>query len=163
MKNNWAHVAKKYLLHPYTLILIVLLVKIIAFRTVIFHNRSVSQIVLLEYPMWALALTLVVVLFKKRTWLAIWIFNAILSTLFIVILYYTRYFSTLPSYYDVKQIYQSHSVGGTVALLGTPYDYLFFLDIILVLPLIRYFTKDKQPLHYNGARKGLLPSHVFVL
>lgn len=154
MKSKLAHMGKKYLLHPYTLILIVLLVKIIAFRTVIFHNRSVTQIVLLEYPMWALALTLVVVLFKKRTWLAVWIFNTILSALFIVILYYTRYFSTLPSYYDVKQIYQSHSVGGTVALLGTPYDYLFFLDIVLLLPLIRYFTKERQ-LSYTDVRKGL--------
>ncbi|MBK3494621.1 LTA synthase family protein [Viridibacillus sp. YIM B01967] len=156
MKNNWAHASKQYLLHPYTLALIVLFIKIIAFRTVIFHNRSVLQIVLLEYPIWALMMTLIIVLFKKRTWLAVWIFNAVLSALFIVILYYTRYFSTLPSYYDVKQIYQSHSVGGTVALLGTPYDYLFFLDVILILPLIKYFTKDRQSLYFKGARKGLL-------
>ncbi len=81
-------------------------------------------------------------LFKKRTWMAIWGYNFFLSVLFIVVVYYTRYFSTVPSYYDVKQIYQSNSVGGTVALLGSPYDFLFFLDVVVVLPLIWFFKKN---------------------
>ena len=66
-----------------------------------------------------------------------------MSVLFIAIIYYTRYFSTIPSYYDLQQLYQSNSVGGTVGLLSKPYDFLFFLDILLILPIAHYFNAKK--------------------
>lgn len=129
-------------LHPIVLLLVVLFIKIYAFQVVVFENTTFFHVILVEFPMWALALSALMIFFKKRTWLAIWLYNLFLSVLFIVVVYYTRYFSTVPSYYDVKQIYQSNSVGGTVALLGSPYDFLFFLDVVLVLPLIWYFKKN---------------------
>jgi lipoteichoic acid synthase len=129
-------------LHPIVLILVVLFIKIYAFQVVVFENTSFFHVLLVEFPMWALMLSALIIFFKKRTWFAIWFYNLFLSVLFIVVVYYTRYFSTVPSYYDVKQIYQSNSVGGTVALLGSPYDFLFFLDVVLVLPLIWYFKKN---------------------
>jgi lipoteichoic acid synthase len=128
-------------LHPIVLLLLVLFIKIYAFQVVVFENTSFFHVLLVEFPMWALVLSALMIFLKKRTWLAIWLYNLFLSTLFIVVVYYTRYFSTVPSYYDVKQIYQSNSVGGTVALLGSPYDFLFFLDVVLVLPLIWFFKK----------------------
>ncbi len=63
--------------------------------------------------------------------------------MFIAIIYYTRYFSTIPSYYDLQQLYQSNSVGGTIGLLSTPYDFLFFLDILLIIPIACYFKSKK--------------------
>jgi lipoteichoic acid synthase len=137
MKNYWG---PKFL-HPFVFILLVLFIKIYAFQVVVFENTSFFHVFFVEFPMWALILSLLTMFFKKRTWLAIWIYNCILSVLYIVVLYYTRYFSTVPSYYDVKQIYQSNSVGGTVALLGSPYDFLFFLDVVLILPLIWFFNR----------------------
>ncbi|MFB3170978.1 LTA synthase family protein [Neobacillus sp. 179-C4.2 HS] len=127
--------------HPIVLLLVVLFVKIYAFQVVVFENISFFHVLLVEFPMWAFVLSVLMLLFKKRTWLAIWLYSLILSVLFIVVVYYTRYFSTVPSYYDVKQIYQSNSVGGTVALLGSPYDFLFFLDTVLIVPLIWFFKK----------------------
>jgi lipoteichoic acid synthase len=141
MRKNWIPKLKESLLHPIALILVVLFIKLTAFQVVIFDNKSFLHVLLIEFPMWGLFLIFLVMLFKKRTWLAIWSYHFILSVLFIVVLYYTRYFSTVPSYYDVKQIYQSNSVGGTVALLGSPFDFLFFLDVVVVLPLIWFFTK----------------------
>ncbi|WP_419954519.1 LTA synthase family protein [Neobacillus niacini] len=129
-------------LQPIVLLLVVLFIKIYAFQIVVFENTSFFHVLLIEFPMWALVLTALMIFFKKRTWLAIWLYNLILSVLFIVVVYYTRYFSTIPSYYDVKQIYQSNSVGGTVALLGSPYDFLFFLDIVIILPLIWFFKRN---------------------
>jgi lipoteichoic acid synthase len=129
-------------LHPIVLLLVVLFIKIYAFQIVVFENTSFFHVLLVEFPMWALMLSALMIFFKKRTWFAIWLYNLFLSVLFIVVVYYTRYFSTVPSYYDVKQIYQSNSVGGTLALLGSPYDFLFFLDVVLVLPLIWYFKKN---------------------
>lgn len=128
--------------HPIVLLLVVLFIKLYAFQVVVFENTSFFHVLLVEFPMWALVFSALMIFFKKRTWLAIWLYQLFLSILFIVVVYYTRYFSTVPSYYDVKQIYQSNSVGGTVALLGSPYDYLFFLDVVLVLPLIWFFKKN---------------------
>lgn len=130
------------LLHPIILLFVVLFIKIYALQVVVFENTSFLHVLLVEFPMWALGLSGLMMFFKKRTWAAIWLYNFFLSILFIVVVYYTRYFSTVPSYYDVKQIYQSNSVGGTVALLGSPYDFLFFIDVVLILPLIWFFKKN---------------------
>lgn len=134
------------LLQPIWILLMVLFIKITAFQVVIFDNKSFFHILLVEFPMWSLILFILMMVFKKRTWLAIWIYHLILSVLFIVVVFYTRYFSTIPSYYDVKQVYQSNSVGGTVALLGTPYDFLFFLDVFLFIPLLWYLSRNSRPL-----------------
>ena len=134
---------KPIVTHPTTLILVLLFIKIIAFRVVVFHNKSVFHIALIEFPIWAFLLSLIVLFMKKRTWTGIFLFNTILSVLFIAIIYYTRYFSTIPSYYDLQQLYQSNSVGGTVSLLSKPYDFLFFLDILLILPIAHYFYSKK--------------------
>lgn len=130
------------LLHPIILLFVVLFIKIYALQVVVFENTSFLHVLLVEFPMWALGLSCLMMFFKKRTWAAIWLYSFFLSILFIVVVYYTRYFSTVPSYYDVKQIYQSNSVGGTVALLGSPYDFLFFIDVVLILPLIWFFKKN---------------------
>jgi lipoteichoic acid synthase len=151
MKTNWVVKIQESLFHPITLIMLVLLIKLTAFQVVIFDNKSVLHVLLVEFPMWALILASLMMFFKKRTWTAIWIYNLLLSVLFIIVVYYTRYFSTIPSYYDVKQIYQSNSVGGTVALLGSPLDFLFFLDVVLILPLIWFFTKKAAP--FASAKK----------
>ncbi|TCJ03747.1 LTA synthase family protein [Cytobacillus praedii] len=144
---------KNHISYPFILIMFVLLIKITAFQMIIFDNKSIFHIVLIEFPMWALMLTGLLLIFKKRRWLSIWLFNLCLSALFIVIMYYTRYFSTVPSYYDVKQIYQSNSVGGTVALLGSPFDFLFFLDVVLILPLIWFITKKSELISFASIKK----------
>lgn len=153
MKKNGVNHFKNYFSHPYALIMVVLFIKVTAFQIVIFDNKSIFHILFIEFPLWALLLTMLILLFKKRKWLAIWSFNLFLSALFLIIVFYTRYFSTVPSYYDVKQIYQSNSVGGTVALLGSSYDYLFFLDVVLILPLIWYFTRSSQRFSFATVKK----------
>ena len=141
---------------PYSIVMIVLFMKIFAYQVVIFDNNSFFHILFIEYPWWALCLASIILYFKKRTWLAIWLFNLCLSVLFIVVIFYTRYFSTVPSYYDVKQIYQSNSVGGTVALLGSSYDFLFFADVFFILPLIWYFTKSSKRFTFAIVRKSVI-------
>ncbi|MDF2855921.1 MAG: sulfatase [Neobacillus sp.] len=146
MKNKLITYLRESFFQPITFIMFILFIKIAAFQVVIFDNKSIVHNLLVEFPMWALLLMVLMIIFKKRSWLAIWIYSLLLSTLFIVVMYYTRYFSTVPSYYDVKQIYQSNSVGGTVALLGTPYDFLFFLDVVVIIPLFYYFSRFSKPI-----------------
>ena len=144
---------KPFVLHPSTIILALLFIKIIAFRFVVFHNKSIFHIALIEFPIWAFFLSLILFIAKKKTWTGIFLFNTILSALFIAIIYYTRYFSTIPSYYDLKQIYQSNSVGGTIGLLGSPYDFLFFLDIVLIIPIALFFNKRQLKPSIKSSRR----------
>jgi len=141
--KNFSRKVKPILADPYMIILTFLFIKIIGFRLVVFHNKSIIHIALIEFPLWAFFLSLVIFLTRKRMWTGILLFNTILSVLFIAIIYYTRYFSTIPSYYDLRQIYQSNSVVGTVGLLSKPYDFLFFLDILLILPIAHYYNAKK--------------------
>ncbi|EMF46024.1 lipoteichoic acid primase LtaP [Planococcus halocryophilus Or1] len=48
-----------------------------------------------------------------------------------------RYYSTIPSYYDLQQLTQSGSVGGTITMLSNPWDFLFFLDALVLFFLAR--------------------------
>jgi lipoteichoic acid synthase len=153
MKNKLVTYLRESFTQPITFIMFILFIKITAFQVVIFDNKSIVHNLLIEFPMWALLLMILMIIFKNRTWLAIWIYSLLLSTLFIVVMYYTRYFSTVPSYYDVKQIYQSNSVGGTVALLGTPYDFLFFLDVVVIIPIIYYFSRFSKPITQPIAKR----------
>ncbi|MEK5069203.1 LTA synthase family protein [Sporosarcina sp. FSL K6-1508] len=162
--NTFISKIKPILTHPITLVMVLLFLKIIAFRAVVFHNKSVFHIALIEFPLWAFLLSLVVLLVKKRMWTGIFVFNTILSVLFIAIIYYTRYFSTIPSYYDLQQIYQSNSVGGTVGLLSKPYDFLFFLDILLILPIARYFNNKKiKPSASVNRRLAILFGSISII
>ena len=152
------------LTHPTTLILVLLFIKIIAFRVIVFHNKSILHIALIEFPLWAFFLSLVIFLARKRVWTGILLFNITLSVLCIAIIYYTRYFSTIPSYYDLRQIYQSNSVGGTIGLLSKPYDFLFFLDIVLILSIAYYFTNKKiKPSFKVGRRLTMLFGSISLI
>lgn len=144
---------KSILIHPNTIILILLFIKIIAFRLAVFHNKSVIHIALIEFPLWAFMLSLVILFAKKRAWTSIFLFNALLSVLFIAIIYYTRYFSTIPSYYDLQQLYQSNSVGGTIGLLSKPYDFLFLFDVLLIIPIAFYFKSKKAKLSVQLSKR----------
>lgn len=136
----------------YILIFALLLIKVTAFRVLIFDTRSILHIIFVEFPMWALILALLLLIVKKRVWLAVGIYNFIVSAIFFAVTLYIRYYSTIPSYYDLQQTTQSTSVGHTIALLANPYDFLFFLDlaILIVLAKSREAPKRDAPLKYSS-------------
>ena len=151
-------------MHPSTIIWLLLFIKIIAFRLAVFHNKSIIHIALIEFPLWAFLFSLIVLFARKYTWTGIFLFNTVLSVLFIAIIYYTRYFSTIPSYYDLQQIYQSNSVGGTIGLLSTPYDFLFLLDIVLIIPIAYYFnSKNIKPSSRVSKRLAIIFASVGLI
>ncbi|WP_203338872.1 LTA synthase family protein [Planococcus beijingensis] len=126
---------------PYILIFLLLLIKVSAFRVLIFDTKSILHIVLIEFPMWALLLSAVLLLAKKRIWLTVFIFNLLTSVIFFTVTLYIRYYSTIPSYYDLQQLTQSSSVSNTISMLANPWDFLFFLDVILLVFIARRFEK----------------------
>lgn len=128
----------------YMLIFALLLIKVIAFRVLIFDTRSIVHIIFVEFPMWAFALAILLLIVKKRIWLAVGIYNFIVSAIFFAVTLYIRYYSTIPSYYDLQQTTQSASVGHTIALLANPYDFLFFLDLVVVFMLAKRWEAPKR-------------------
>lgn len=129
---------------PYVFIYLLLLIKVSAFRVLIFNEKSVWNILLIEFPMWALLLTIVLVIARKKIWRAVWLFNFLVSVIFFTITLYMRYYSTIPSYYDLQQLTQSSSVGGTITMLSNPWDFLFFLDAVLLLFVVRRWKKPAK-------------------
>ncbi|TWT06709.1 LTA synthase family protein [Planococcus sp. CPCC 101016] len=127
---------------PYLLIFLLLMIKVSAFRVLIFDAKSILHIVLIEFPMWALLLSAVLLLAKNHLWKAVWVFNFLVSVIFFVVTLYIRYYSTIPSYYDLQQLTQTGSVSNTITMLSTPWDFLFFLDAVLLIFLARRW---KQP------------------
>ncbi|AQU80532.1 MULTISPECIES: LTA synthase family protein [Planococcus] len=132
---------KKTAVMPYILIFFLLFIKISAFRVLIFDAKSFWHIALVEFPLWAFLLSVVLLVAHKKLWQAVWIFNLLVSVIFFTVTLYLRYYSTIPSYYDLQQATQSSSVSNTIAMLSTPWDFLFFLDAVLLVFLARRWRK----------------------
>src|SRR5690606_24636298 len=128
----------------YILIFALLLLKVVAFRVLIFDTRSIVHIIFVEFPMWAFALAILLLIVKKRVLVAVGIYNFIVSAIFFAVTLYIRYYSTIPSYYALQQTTQSASVGHTIALLANPYDFLFFLDLVIVFMLAKRWEAPKR-------------------
>lgn len=122
---------------PYIAIFFLLLAKVSAFRLLIFDAKSFWHIAFVEFPVWALLLAAALLMFKKRKWLAVWIYSLLVSGVFFAVTLYSRYYSTIPSYYDLRQTTQSSTVGTTILLLIHPLDFLFFLDLAALWVLRR--------------------------
>lgn len=129
---------------PYLLIFLLLLIKVSAFRLLIFDAKSILPIVFIEFPMWAFLLSVVLIMVKKHTWRAVWLFNLLVSVIFFVVTLYIRYYSTIPSYYDLQQLTQTGSVGSTITMLSSPWDFLFFLDAVLLIFLAHRWQAPKK-------------------
>jgi len=99
----------------------------------------------LEYPIWMLIPVAVLVFRKKFSFIFLAIYNLALSMLFVAVIWYERYFLTIPSYFDLKQSDQAGSVMETVALLYSPVDLLYFADFILFVILFIAARKLEVP------------------
>ncbi|KOF12089.1 sulfatase [Planococcus glaciei] len=140
---------------PYLLIFFLLLLKVSAFRILIFDTKSVWHIAFVEFPVWALLLALVLLIFKKRIWLAAWIYSFLVSGIFFAVTLYSRYYTTIPSYYDLQQATQSSTVGTTILLLIHPTDFLFFLDVVLLALIARKWKEAPRAPKLKYAALGL--------
>jgi lipoteichoic acid synthase len=140
---------------PYLLIFLLLLLKVSAFRILIFDTKSIWHIVFVEFPVWAFLLAMVLLIFKKHMWLAVWIYSFLVSGIFFAVTLYSRYYTTIPSYYDLQQTTQSSTVGTTILLLINPLDFLFFLDVVLLAFLAKKWKKVPPAKTLKYAAAGL--------
>ncbi len=140
---------------PYFAIFLLLFLKVIIFRVMIFDTKSIFHIAFVEFPVWAFLMAIALLLFKKRVWVAAGIFNFLVSGAFFAVVLYSRYYSTIPSYYDLRQTTQSGTVGTTILLLINPMDLLFFLDLMILIALARRWGKLPKLDSFKYAAAGL--------
>ncbi|MGI2327693.1 LTA synthase family protein [Planococcus sp. YIM B11945] len=144
---------------------LLLLIKLAVFRHQIYGDLSVIRLVFVEFPMWMLIPALVFAISRKINFLVALVYNLIVSALLVAILWYDRYFMTIPSYFDLKQSGQAGSVMETVNLLYSPWDALFFLDIfvyIAVMITVRKVAVKASSRKKLGAAAGVLLLFVAV-
>lgn len=147
---------------PYIIIFLLLMIKVSAFRMLIFDEKSIFNIVFVEFPVWALLLAAVLLIFKKRKWAVVWIYSLLVSGVFFAVTLYSRYYSTIPSYYDLRQTTQSSTVGTTILLLIHPLDLLFFLDAAALAVLARRWGKMPKLKSMKYAALALAAISVFT-
>ena len=147
---------------PYIAIFFILLLKVSAFRLLIFDAKPFWHIAFVEFPVWALLLAAALLIFKRRKWLAVWIYSVLVSGAFFAVTLYSRYYSTIPSYYDLRQTTQSSTVGTTILLLINPLDFLFFLDVAALLVLRRKWGKLPKLKSLKYAALALAAASAFT-
>ncbi|WP_422123972.1 LTA synthase family protein [Planococcus sp. X10-3] len=123
----------------------VLLIKIAFFRNEVLGEVSLLRILLLEFPIWMLFPAIMLWSRKKFSFIAVAIYNVAVSFLFLAVIWYERYFLTIPSYFDLKQSDQAGSVMETLALLYKPADFLFFSDVLVFAVLLIAARKVNLP------------------
>ena len=124
---------------------ITMLIKIAFFRYETMGDISIVRILFFEFPIWMLLPLVFLWARKKFSLIAIAIYNLAVSLLFVSVIWYERYFLTIPSYLDLKQSDQAGSVMETVALLYSPFDFLYFADIFVFITLIVISYKIEIP------------------
>ncbi|MGM0896946.1 MAG: LTA synthase family protein [Bacillota bacterium] len=105
----------------------------------------------IDFPVWMLLPVLLFVALRRISPAIALVYNLFVSGLIVSIIWYERYFQTVPSYYDLQQGDQAGSVMETVSLLYTPLDFLFFADILLYIALFVLYWN--QPLTMKNRKK----------
>ncbi|MDN7244718.1 LTA synthase family protein [Planococcus shenhongbingii] len=122
---------------------ILLVAKLAVFRSLVFGEVSFLRILIIDFPMWMLIPALLFLMLKKVSPLILLIYNLIVSALMVSIIWYERYFQTVPSYYDLNQANQAGSVMETVKLLYSPWDLFFFSDLLIYIVFAIVFWKKQ--------------------
>lgn len=120
---------------------ILLIIKIAVFRSLVFGEVSFLRLLVVDFPIWMLLPVLLLLAFKKVSPLIFLGYNLFVSALLISIIWYERYFQTVPSYYDLNQANQAGSVMETLKLLYSPWDLFFFTDVLVYVLLAFVFWK----------------------
>lgn len=132
-----------YLAAVFVLGSLALIVKLAVFRNSVFGEASLLRLLIIDYPVWMLIPVLLFFAFKKISPIILLVYNLIVSALMVSIIWYERYFQTVPSYYDLNQAGQAGSVMETVALLYSPWDLFFFTDLLLYIVLAIVFWRKQ--------------------
>ncbi|MEW4228641.1 LTA synthase family protein [Priestia megaterium] len=122
---------------------IIFLIKAFILRYVVLKGFENGSVVILEMS-YVIALFLLIELVVKKGKLLVYlVIDIICSLLFFSIAIYSSYFGTVPSYLDLANLNQIGTLGESISILISPKYFVFFLDFVLLIPII-IFVKVKK-------------------
>jgi len=112
------------------------------FRYFLYKDVNLWKLVLTEISPIVFVMVLFEFILRKGKLWAYLFLNLILSSFLFSIVIYFSYFSTLPSYHDLTQLNQVGSVSESIFLLLRPVHFLFFVDFLVIVPLLIWKNKS---------------------
>lgn len=101
---------------------------------------------------------------RYARWIALWIVNLAISSIVFADLIYFRYFNDFITVPVLTQANQVDSLGGSILALIKPRDLLFFLDLLICIPLVWGFRKRSRAKRPNPLmQRVVLGILVFAL
>ncbi|MDC3416709.1 LTA synthase family protein [Aquibacillus salsiterrae] len=116
--------------------LIMMTIKVIMLRATLFENYNIAMSVWYEISIVALLFAVVELWQRRGKVISYLVIDMILSSVFLGMVVYQRYFETIPTYFDLLQLNQLGSVSDSIALLIKPTDFLYFADIGLLIVVV---------------------------
>lgn len=145
-----------------TIISFILLIKLAVFRIQVYGEVSWLRLLIIDFPIWMLLPVIVFFVIRRVSPTISLIYNVFVSALMVSIIWYERYFQTVPSYLDLKQSDQAGSVMETVSLLYSPLDLLFFADIVVYVVLF-IVSLNRQLAMKNRRKMGAVAVALLAL
>jgi len=145
-----------------TIISFILLIKLAVFRIQVYGEVSWLRLLIIDFPIWMLLPVIVFFVIRRVSPIISLIYNVFVSALMVSIIWYERYFQTVPSYFDLKQGDQAGSVMETVSLLYSPLDLLFFADIVVYVVLF-IVSLNRQLAMKNRRKMGVVAVALLAL
>src|SRR5690606_18507062 len=112
------------------------------FRYFLYKDVNLWKLVLTEISPIVFVMVLFEFILRKGKLWAYLFLNLILSSFLFSIVIYFSYFSTLPSYHDLTQLNQVGSVSESIFLFLRPVHFLFFVDFLVIVPLLIWKNKS---------------------
>ncbi|WP_085522188.1 LTA synthase family protein [Tuberibacillus sp. Marseille-P3662] len=138
--NRIIHNIRQQQLSIFTAILLIklMMMSYFIYLTINFHIMVYDGLFILS------VMLLIDALAKKRRFLKFFIADIVFTAIFISISLYFGYFGTLPTYYELGSVGQVPSLNGSVIVLFSPLDGLFFYDVIIMLIMLPFYLKRKD-------------------
>ncbi|WP_442955975.1 LTA synthase family protein [Paenibacillus sp. MMO-58] len=137
--------------------LILLLIKSVVARDVVFNNGLSWRTILTEIPFFIAVFCLIEFFASKRKMLYYLIVNILFTALYFAILMYYKYYGIIVTTDALTQAKKMGAVGESTYSLMDPYYMLIFLDIIViaVVLLLPKFKKARQSVDMRPKRSKL--------
>ncbi|MGZ9584862.1 LTA synthase family protein [Paenibacillus marinisediminis] len=154
----------RWIVHPFILFTIVLLLKSALAWFVIFEDGPSWSIFVKELPfIWLLFCAIEWFATKRKIPIYLTVNLVLTGILFAVIMYY-KYYGVIATYHALEQVNQVTAVSNSVFSLLDPYFLLIFIDIIVLAVWLFRSDKAKQWRKTNAVkrRRGFVPA-IFAL
>ncbi|MYL69347.1 sulfatase-like hydrolase/transferase [Halobacillus litoralis] len=160
MKESFKRFIKSY----FFFFTVVLTLKFILLRYWLLYDFNPFASLWFEMSLVLIVMSIFELIFKRGK-LVLYIFlDFLLSALFVGMLIYERYFSTIPTYYDLSQLNQVGSVNESMWMLFDKTDLIFFSDFLLLVVLWFFSRKWSYPSNKTSklAMTGVLVMSLIV-